>query len=52
MAEGIETVGPRDEVAKLECDFGQGLYLTPQTRVAIDALVSTYDTLPCIAPAR
>jgi EAL domain-containing protein (putative c-di-GMP-specific phosphodiesterase class I) len=51
VAEGIETVGQRDEVAKLECDFSQGSYYArPQPADAIEALVSTYDTLPCISP--
>jgi len=51
VAEGIETVGQRDEVAKLECDFSQGFYYAkPQPGDAIDALVSTYDALPRLPP--
>ncbi len=47
VAEGIETVGQRDEVAKLDCDFSQGFFFArPQPADAIEALVSTHDTLP------
>ncbi|HVR31082.1 MAG TPA: EAL domain-containing protein [Acidimicrobiia bacterium] len=47
VAEGIETVGQRDQVAKLDCDFSQGFYFAkPQPSDAIDALVSTDDALP------
>jgi diguanylate cyclase (GGDEF)-like protein len=51
VAEGIETVGQRDEVAKLGCDFSQGFYFArPQPAEAIEALVSTHDTLPPALP--
>jgi len=47
VAEGVATVGQRDEVAKLECDFSQGFYFAhPQPADAIDDMVSTLDTLP------
>jgi diguanylate cyclase len=47
VAEGIETVGQRDEVAKLGCDFSQGFYFArPQPAEAIAALVSTREALP------
>jgi diguanylate cyclase (GGDEF)-like protein len=51
VAEGVETVRQRDEVAKLECDYSQGFYFAkPQPADAIDALVSTHDTLPRLLP--
>lgn len=52
VAEGIETVGQRDEVAKLGCDFSQGFYFArPQPADAIDALVSTRAPLPRLCPS-
>lgn len=51
VAEGIETVGQRDEVAKLGCDFSQGFYFArPQPAESIDALVSTSEPLPRLRP--
>lgn len=51
VAEGIETVNQRDQVAKLECDFSQGFYYArPQPADAIEVLVSTYDSLPLLPP--
>ncbi|MEX2279323.1 MAG: GGDEF domain-containing protein [Acidimicrobiia bacterium] len=51
VAEGIETAGQRDEVAKLECDLSQGFYFArPRSADAIDALVSTRGTLPPMPP--
>jgi diguanylate cyclase (GGDEF)-like protein len=51
VAEGIETVGQRDEVAELGCDFSQGFYFaSPQPADAIDVLVSTPEPLPRLHP--
>ncbi|HUG74609.1 MAG TPA: EAL domain-containing protein [Acidimicrobiia bacterium] len=47
VAEGIETVGQRDEVAELGCDFSQGFYFArPQPADAIEALLSISGPLP------
>ena len=51
VAEGIETVGQRDQVARLGCDFSQGFYFArPQPADSINDLISTPEPLPRVRP--
>ncbi len=47
VAEGVENIRQRDEVAKLKCDFSQGFYFArPQSVESMDALVSDPGIFP------